>query len=90
MGSSTGISAISSWLRNGTEHEARHHVKRRAAGLLDKKIKAASIAVGRIAANINHACRRINSTGRFCDADVAELKERMADVWELAKAHGAL
>lgn len=39
-----------------------------------------------IAANINHACRRINSTGRFCDADVAELKERMADVWELLKA----
>ena len=28
---------------------------------------------------------RINSTGHFCDADVAEMKERMADVWELLK-----
>ena len=27
----------------------------------------------------------INSTGHFYDADVAELKERMADVWELLK-----
>ena len=34
---------------------------------------------------INHVCRRINSTGHFYDADVAELKERMADVWELLK-----
>ena len=42
-------------------------------------------AVNRIATNINHVCRRINSTGHFCDADVAELKERMADVWKLLK-----
>ncbi len=28
---------------------------------------------------------RINSTGHFYDADVAELKARMADVWELLK-----
>ena len=42
-------------------------------------------AVSRIATNINHVCRRINSTGHFYDADVAELKERMADVWELLK-----
>ena len=28
---------------------------------------------------------RINSTGHFYDADVTELKERMADVWELLK-----
>ena len=42
-----------------------------------KKLAAAS--------NINQICRRINSTGHFYDADVAELKERMADVWELLK-----
>ena len=36
--------------------------------------------------NINQICRRINSTGHFYDADVAELKERMADVWEMLKA----
>ena len=34
MGSSTGISAISSWRRNGTKFKAQHHVKWRDAGLL--------------------------------------------------------
>ena len=48
--------------------------------------KKLAAAVSRIATNINHVCRRINSTGHFYDADVAELKERMADVWELLKA----
>ena len=41
--------------------------------------------VSRFDSNINQICRRINSTGHFYDADVAELKERMADVWELLK-----
>lgn len=41
--------------------------------------------VSRFASNINQICRCINSTGHFYDADVAELKERMADVWELLK-----
>ena len=47
--------------------------------------KKLAAAVSRIATNINHVCRRINSTGHFYDADVAELKERIADVWELLK-----
>ena len=47
--------------------------------------KKLAAAVSRIATNINHVCRRINSTGHLYDADVAELKERMADVWELLK-----
>ena len=47
--------------------------------------KKLAAAVSRVASNINHVCRRINSTGHFCDADVAEMKERMADVWELLK-----
>lgn len=47
--------------------------------------KKLAAAVSRIATNINHVCRRINSTGRFYDADVSELKDRMADVWELLK-----
>ena len=47
--------------------------------------KKLAAAVSRIATNINHVCRRINSTGHFYDADVVELKERMADVWELLK-----
>ena len=47
--------------------------------------KKLAAAVSRVATNINQICRRINSTGHFYDADVAELKERMADVWELLK-----
>ena len=48
--------------------------------------KKLAAAVSRAARNINQICRRINSTGHFYDADVAELKERMADVWEMLKA----
>ena len=47
--------------------------------------KKLAAAVSRIASNINQICRRINSTGRCYEDDVAELKERMADVWELLK-----
>ena len=47
--------------------------------------KKLAATVSRIATNINHVCRRINGIGHFYDADVAELKERMADVWELLK-----
>ena len=47
--------------------------------------KNLAAAVSRIAININQICRRINSTGRCYEDDVAELKERMADAWELLK-----
>ena len=42
--------------------------------------KKLAAAVSRVASSINQICRRINSTGHFYDADVTELKERMADV----------
>ena len=42
-------------------------------------------AVSRVASNINHVCRRINSTGHFYEDDVAELKARQAEIWELLK-----
>ena len=42
-------------------------------------------AVSRIAANINQICRRINSTGHLYADDVAELKARQAEIWELLK-----
>ena len=43
-------------------------------------------AVSRAASNINQICRRINSTGHVYDADVAELKARQVEIWELLKA----
>lgn len=42
-------------------------------------------AVSRAASNINQICRRINSTGRCYEDDVAELKARQAEIWELLK-----
>lgn len=48
--------------------------------------KKLAAAVSRTAANINHICRRINSTGHFYEDDVAELKERQAEIWRLLKS----
>lgn len=48
--------------------------------------KKLAAAVSRAAANINHICRRINSTGHFYEDDVVELKERQAEIWRLLKS----
>ena len=42
-------------------------------------------AVSRAATNINHICRRINSTGHFYADDIADLKERQAEIWPLLR-----
>ncbi len=42
-------------------------------------------AVSSAASNINQICRCINSTGRCYEDDVAELKARQAEIWELLK-----
>ena len=47
--------------------------------------KKLAAAVNRAASNINQICRRINSTGHFYDADVAKLKARQTEIWELLK-----
>ena len=47
--------------------------------------KKLAAAVSRVASNINQICRRINSTGRIYEDDVAELKARQTEVWELLK-----
>ena len=47
--------------------------------------KKLAAAVSRAASNVKQIYRHINGTGHCYDADVAELKERMDDVWELLK-----
>ena len=47
--------------------------------------KKLAAAVSRVASNINQICRRINSTGRCYEDDVAELKAQQAEIWELLK-----
>ena len=48
--------------------------------------KKQAAAVSRAATNINHICRRINSTGHFYADDVTELKACQAEIWKLLKA----
>lgn len=47
--------------------------------------KKLAAAVSRAAANINHICRRINSTSHIYEDDISELKARQAEIWELLK-----
>lgn len=47
--------------------------------------KKLAAAVSRAATNINHICRRINSTGHFYADDIADLKERQAEIWSLLR-----
>ena len=49
--------------------------------------KKLAAAVSRVASNINQICRRINSTGRCCEDDVAELKARYAELSVRRKTH---
>ena len=47
--------------------------------------KKLAAAVSNAAANINQICRRINQNGRFYADDVAELKAKQAEIWQLLK-----
>ena len=47
--------------------------------------KKLAAAVSRAATNINHICRRINQTEHYYADDVAELKERQKEIWQLLK-----
>ena len=47
--------------------------------------KKLAAAVSRVATNINHICRRINQTGHFYAEDVADLKSRQTEIWQLLK-----
>ena len=47
--------------------------------------KKLAATVSRAASNINQICRRINSTGHVYGDDIAELKARQAEIWELLK-----
>lgn len=45
--------------------------------------KKLAAAVNKIGTNINNICRRMNSTGRFYQDDVVELKGKLDEVWQL-------
>lgn len=47
--------------------------------------KKLAAAVSQVASNINQICRRINQTGHFYDDDIAELKAKQNEIWELLR-----
>ena len=47
--------------------------------------KKLAAAVSRVASNFNQICRHINSTGHVYEDDVAEMKARQTEIWELLK-----
>ena len=47
--------------------------------------KKLAAAVSKASSNINHICHRINQTGHFYEDDVAALKERQKEIWQLLK-----
>lgn len=49
-----------------------------------KKIAA---AVSKVGASINRVYRRINGTGHFYEDDIAELKAKQSEIWELLKQY---
>ena len=48
--------------------------------------KKLAAEINKIGVNINTVCRRFNSTGRFYQDDIDELKEKMDAVWQLLKS----
>ena len=49
--------------------------------------KKLAAEINKIGVNINTVCRRINSTGRFYQDAIDELKEKMDAVWQLSLIH---
>ena len=74
----------------GTENSGAYARKMLIDGYIIKvdytQQKKLAAAVSRAASNINQICRRINSTGHFYEDDVAELKERQKEIWQLLKS----
>ena len=69
----------------GTRNMGAYLRKMAIDGYIIKVDYTQAAAVSRAASNINQICRRINSTGHLYAEDVAELKERQAEIWSLLK-----
>ena len=51
----------------------------------DTDIKEMNKQLQAIGRNINQIARKLNSTGNIYKEDVAELKERLDDIWQLQR-----
>ena len=42
--------------------------------------------IQKIGVNINQIARRVNATGTVYEADIQEIKERLAQIWQLQRS----
>ena len=49
-------------------------------------IKAMTAEIQKIGVNINQIARRVNATSTVYEADIQEIKERLAQIWQLQQS----
>ena len=49
-------------------------------------IKAMTAEIQKIGVNINQIARRVNATSTVYEADIQEIKERLAQIWQLQRS----
>ena len=49
-------------------------------------IRAQTAELQKIGVNVNQIARRVNATGTVYEADIQEIKERLAQIWQLQRS----
>ena len=49
-------------------------------------VKKMTAEIQKIGVNINQIARRVNATGTVYEADIQEIKERLAQIWQLQRS----
>ena len=49
-------------------------------------VKKMTAEIQKIGVNINQIARRVNTTGTVYEADIQEIKERLAQIWQLQRS----
>ena len=49
-------------------------------------IKKMTAEIQKIGVNVNQIARRVNATGTVYEADIQEIKERLAQIWQLQRS----
>lgn len=50
------------------------------------QIREINALIGKVSGNINQIAKRVNSTSRIYPEDIAELKKRQEEIWDLLKS----
>lgn len=49
-------------------------------------VKKMTAEIQKIGVDINQIARRVNATGTIYEADIQEIKERLAQIWQLQRS----